>query len=116
MVIRPECSDDVGAIYAVHASAFPTEEEAKLVDRLRAANHLSVSFVAEHDGQVVGHIAFSPVLLKNTPGGLGLAPMGVMLEYQRRGIGDSLVRKGLEAAVKVGAEFVVVLGHPTYYP
>lgn len=116
MVIRPEQPGDVAAVYAVHASAFPTDAEARLVDALRAAGRLSVSLVAEDGGRVVGHIAFSPVSVAGAPGGLGLAPLAVIPECQRRGIGGLLVRGGLAVAAQSGARFVVVLGHPEYYP
>lgn len=117
MLIRPEQPGDVAAIHAVHTSTFPTDAEARLVDALRAACRLSVSLVAEHAGQVVGHIAFSPVSVAGrTAGGLGLAPLAVTPECQKRSIGSQLVREGLAVATRYGAGFVVVLGHLGYYP
>jgi putative acetyltransferase len=116
VVIRPEQPGDVQAIHAVHASAFPTDAEARLVDGLRTAGHLSVTLVAEDNGRIVGHVAFSPVSLAGAPGALGLAPLAVTPDRQRTGIGGRLVREGLAVAVAKGAQFVVVLGHPGYYP
>ncbi|MCI0681212.1 MAG: N-acetyltransferase [Gemmataceae bacterium] len=117
--IRPERPDDATAIHAVHAAAFPTDAEARLVGRLRAAGHACVSLVAELDGAVVGHILFSPVSLETPAGlisGLGLAPMAVLPGRQRRGIGSALVRDGLAACRQKPCPFVVVLGHPEFYP
>jgi putative acetyltransferase len=116
MLIRHEESGDIAAIRAVNRSAFPSDEEGLLVDSLRAANSLSISLVAEEGDQVVGHIAFSPVSVAGAPGGLGLAPMAVSPAFQRQGIGSRLVREGISAAARSGAGFVVVLGHPEYYP
>ena len=116
MVIRPEKPGDVAAIHAVHALAFPTDAEARLVDTLRAKGHLSVSLVAEDGGRVVGHVAFSPVTVVGAAGGLGLAPLAVIPDFQRLGIGALLVRDGLLAAARLEVGFVVVLGHSGYYP
>jgi len=116
MVVRPEEPGDVAAIHAVHVAAFPTDVEARLVDALRVAGRLDVSLVAEDGGRVVGHIAFSPVTVGEATCGLGLAPVAVVPVAQRQGIGGLLVRHGLAAAARVGAGFVVVLGHVEYYP
>jgi putative acetyltransferase len=67
----------------------------------------------------VGHILFSPVTLegpKSTLKGMGLAPMAVLPEYQGRGIGSRLVREGLRRLKRASIPFVIVLGHPGYYP
>lgn len=112
MVVRPEIPADLPAIYRVHASAFRTDGEARLVDALRKTGKLTVSLVAESAGNIVGHIAFSPV----TPGGgVGLGPVAVAPDFQRRGFGAQLIREGLDACRKAGATFVVVLGDPAYY-
>lgn len=116
VIVRPEAAADVAAVYAVHAAVFPTDAEARLVNALRAAGRLSVSLVAEDGGQVVGHVAFSPVSVAGAAGGLGLAPLGVTPAWQRRGVGGRLVREGLAVVAWFGAGFVVVLGHPGYYP
>ena len=118
-VIRVERLDDQAAIRAVHRAAFPTDAEAGLVDRLRDAGHSSVSLVAEVDGTVVGHILFSPVSIVAASGhrdGLGLAPVAVMPAHQRCGVGSALIREGLAVCRLQRCPFVVVLGHPAYYP
>lgn len=118
--IRPETPADIDAVRAVHKAAFPNPTEAGLVDRLRASGKAKVSLVAEVEGQIVGHILFSPVTISGPTGdvatGLGLAPLAVLPDVQRRGIGSRLTREGLDACRNGGYSFVVVLGHPTYYP
>lgn len=118
--IRPETPADEEAIHAVNASAFRTEGEAKVVDRLREVCNPFVSLVAEMDEQVVGHILFTPVTLKTTEcrtvQGMGLAPLAVLPAYQGRGIGSALCNAGLDAMAALDTTFVVVLGHPGYYP
>ena len=118
LTIRPETAADIAAIHDINARAFGRRGEADLVDRLRAANHASVSLVAERDGHVVGHILFSPVTMEHAPGsfrGAGLAPMSVLPEYQHTGIGSALVRDGLAACRRAGFDAVVVLGHVHFY-
>lgn len=115
MTIRPELPSDRESVYLVHAAAFPSDDEARLVDVLRDAGCLTVSLVAEESGRVVGHTALSPVSVAGTSGGLGLAPIAIMPEYQRQGIGSRLVQAALAAAAEKGAGFVVVLGAPGYY-
>jgi putative acetyltransferase len=99
----------------VHAASFPTPGEARLVDELRAAGRLLVSLVAEAHGEVVGHVAFSPVELQGASGGVGLAPLAVLPGFRRRGVGALLVREGLAHCRGSGRGFVVVLGDPGYY-
>ena len=103
----------------MNVSAFETPAEANLVDALREQAQPLVSLVAEDNGAVVGHIMFSPVSLSGHPAPLpimGLAPMAVAPEHQRKGIGSALVRAGLEQCKQLGFGAVVVLGHPSYYP
>lgn len=114
--IRPELPADIPAIHTVLTTAFPTQEEAELVKTLRHNGKLNISLVAEEDGIVVGHIAFSPVTVNGQPGGLGLAPVAVVPEFQSLGIGSQLVRDGLAAAKDQSADYAVVLGHSHYYP
>jgi putative acetyltransferase len=117
--IRGDTPDDYPAIRKLHERAFGGLAEAALVDTLRAAQKLVVSLVAVHQERLVGHIGFSPVTVADAPEGLravGLAPMSVLPEFQKRGIGSQLVHKGLEACRRQGEAVVVVLGHATYYP
>ena len=117
MTVRSERPADAEAVWALTAAAFGRPDEADLVDRLRET-HGYLALVVEDAGVVVGHIAFSPVAL-DPPASVdvrGLAPMAVAPDRQRGGIGSALVHAGLDACRSDGAEAVVVLGHPAYYP
>ena len=108
-VVRPEQPGDVAAIHAVHAASFPTDAEARLVSLLRAAGHLPVSLVAEADGAVVGHVAFSPVSAATGAVGAGLAPVAVLESHRRQGIAARLSEAGLAACRSAGFGWAVVL-------
>jgi len=119
VIVRAEAAGDGGAVAAVNRAAFERPDETELVDRLRREAAPQVSLVGEADGEIVGHIFFSPVTIEQAPGDalwMGLAPMAVQPQRQRRGIGGTLVRAGLGACRALGAAGVVVLGHPRYYP
>ena len=118
MKIRTETARDIEAIERVVASAFPTNAEAALVNALRAARKLRVSLIAERAGSVVGHVALSPVTLEpphRSISLLGLAPVAVLPEFQRQGIGSALIEHGLEACRNLKIDGVVVLGEPAFY-
>lgn len=118
VAIRPEQPDDISVIHAVHAACFPTDAEARLVDVLREAGRLCVSTVAVVKGEVVGHVAFSPVTLQGEADGgtgVGLAPIAVNEAFRCQGIAASLVREGLGACRAAGYGWAVVLGDPHYY-
>jgi putative acetyltransferase len=116
--IRQEKPEDIPLIYSVHEQTFKRDAEAKLADKLRqtCADHLSL--VADDNGTIAGHIMFTPVLIKNGKEiqGMGLAPMAVLPSRQRRGLGTLLVKTGLQILQDKGCPFVIVLGHPDYYP
>jgi putative acetyltransferase len=117
VTIRPEQPDDAPAVRGVHEAAFPTDAEADLVDRLRANGKAAVSLVAADDDRIVGHILFSPVAF-DPPADViafGLAPMAVLQEHEKHGVGRRLVQNGLAECHAKGACLVVVLGDPTYY-
>ena len=117
-IIRLETPDDIDGIHVVNLAAFAAGAEAKLVDNLRQNNAHVISLVAEQDQQIVGHILFTHVTIEpanRSFNALGLAPLAVLPQYQRQGIGSALVRKGLEIAPKAGFSNVIVLGHPEYY-
>ena len=117
--IRLETAADHEAVRHVNRLAFGRDNEAGIVDALRSGGYVWVSLVAEVEGRVVGHVLFSdlPIL---TDGGtvtaLSLAPMAVLPEFQRKGIGSALVQKGLDTCRGAGHRTVVVLGHPDFYP
>lgn len=116
--IRREQNGDAAGIRAVHVSAFPTDAEARLVDAIRKNGNTSVSLVAVLDDRIVGHVLFSPVSIEGDTGsarGVGLAPVAVRHEHQRRGIGAALIRAGIEECRRAGFDVVVVLGEPGYY-
>jgi putative acetyltransferase len=116
--IRGERKEDFEGVRRVNEAAFGQPAEADLVDALRSGGAATVSLVAEVKGQIVGHILFSPVTVQGADDlkAVGLGPMAVLPEHQRRGIGSLLIRKGLEYCRKAGIQAVVVLGHPDYYP
>jgi len=119
LAIRPERAADREAVFALVCAAFERDDEARLVDRLRAAGAACVSLVAERGGEIVGHVLFSPVHVRAGGRGrdaVGLAPLAVLPSSQRAGVGDALVREGLEACRAAGHALVFVLGHPSYYP
>ncbi len=119
LVVRDERPDDREAVFATHAAAFERPDEAELVDRIRANGHARIALVAELETVLVGHILFSPVTLQCADGavdGLGLAPLAVAPANQRAGIGGALVRAGLARCRALATPYVVVLGHPEYYP
>jgi putative acetyltransferase len=118
MHIRAERPTDRPHIHRTNEAAFGSPAEATLVDVLREEVPDVISLVAEDDGEVVGHIMFSPVRVDGARDirAMGLAPMAVMPERQRAGIGSALVRAGLAACTRRGVEAVFVVGHPPYYP
>lgn len=116
--IRDEQASDALPIRRVIERAFGQRSEADLVDALRRGDALTVSMVAEAGGEIVGHIAFSPVTIRAgdaTHEALGLAPLAVIPEQQRRGIGAALVRAGLDAGRARGHRVAVLVGDPAYY-
>ncbi|MFK7846775.1 MAG: GNAT family N-acetyltransferase [Rhodothermales bacterium] len=117
--IRPEETEDIEAIRRVNLDAFPQPAEANLVDALRTNVTNCISLVAEEGEEIIGHIMFSPVELKEqrtTVKMIGLAPMAVSSAHQNKGIGSALVNEGLKVCAAQGFEVVVVLGHPAFYP
>ncbi|NMC53036.1 MAG: N-acetyltransferase [Chloroflexi bacterium] len=118
--IRPECSSDIPAIHSVNAAAFERDSEAHLVDQLRDHGGLALSMVCVQDGQVIGHIAYSPVMIEFDDGGslpaLALAPVAILPEHQNSGIGTHLIQVSLDILKAQGHHLVIVLGHPDYYP
>jgi len=114
IAVRDERPGDLAAIRDVNDRAFDQPLEGRIVDALRAHGVVRLSLVAEVEGQVVGHILFSPVTSAGAEG-LGLGPMAVTPEQQRRGIGGALLQAALARLREAGCPFVVVLGHHEYY-
>lgn len=121
IAIRSETDADAGAIAGVTIAAFSTlpisnHTEQFIIAALRAAKALTVSLVAEMDGRVLGHIAFSPVAMSDgSPGWYGLGPVSVLPDYQRQGIGGALIQEGLSRLKQLGARGCCLVGHPEYY-
>lgn len=120
--IRRESRADSAAIADVTVAAFATLEisnqtEHLIVDALREAGALSLSLVAEREGGLVGHIAFSPVTMTDgSAGWYGLGPVSVHPDFQRMGIGKALIEEGLAGLKESGAKGCCLVGHPDYYP
>jgi len=119
--IRNETVDDVNTITEVTIAAFATlaishHTEQFIIEALRAAGTLTVSLVAEMDGRVVGHIAFSPVMISDgTSNWYGLGPVSVLPQFQRTGIGTGLINEGLMRLKEINAGGCCLVGHPEYY-
>lgn len=113
MILREESPADHAALRTLLEGAFGGTAEADLVEALREGQCLALSLVAEEDGQVVGHVALSP--MRAPAGALALAPLAVAPGRQRRGIGAALVEEALARARSAGWAAVFVLGEPGYY-
>ena len=121
VLIRDEKDTDYRVISDVTRSAFETmgisdHTEQFIIEALRSAKALTVSLVAEVDGVVVGHIAFSPVTFTDsTKGWYGLGPVSVHPDFQRIGIGKALIQEGLSRLKGLKAKGCCLVGHPKYY-
>jgi putative acetyltransferase len=119
IVVRREKPEDIEGIRKVNECAFEQPQEAHIVDALRNRCSDILSLVAVEGNRIVGYILFSPATIQTHDGevgGMGLAPIAVLPDYQGQGIGSKLVRAGLEVLKESSCPFVVVLGHPEYYP
>jgi putative acetyltransferase len=122
LLIRRETPADHAAVHDVHEQAFGRAAEADLVDKIRASDRAvpALSLVADLEGLVVGHVLLSYVDLEQRGGPvidvLLLAPLGVLPEHQRKGIGERLVQGGVDEAEAREEPVILVQGHPWYYP
>ncbi|HAU28964.1 MAG TPA: GNAT family N-acetyltransferase [Rhodospirillaceae bacterium] len=120
-IIRPEMPGDMAAIQIIHIEAFANhpishQTEHFIVNALRRAGALALSLVAEREGQIVGHVAFSRVMIDGRDQNwFMLGPVGVLPNCQKQGIGSALVRKGLERLKDMGADGCVLVGDPGFY-
>ena len=121
MIIRKEKAADSEAIAQVTIAAFQTlpisnHTEQFIINALRAAGALTLSLVAEIDGRIVGHIAFSPVTISDgTRDWYGLGPISVLPEYHKQGIGKSLINNGLSLLKELDGQGCALVGDPNYY-
>ncbi len=119
MIIRREGPTDISAIRFVNEQAFGGSGEANAIEQLRDRDAVTLSLVAVIDNRVVGHLLFSPATIESPDQAwpaVGLAPLSVLPDFQRQGIGTALMNAGLEECRRLGHERVVVLGHAEYYP
>jgi putative acetyltransferase len=119
IIVRRETAKEHGAIRSVNEAAFGRADEADLIDRLRTEGAVLASFVADSGGHIVGHLLFSRMMIETASGSVAavaLAPVAVMPDRQRQGVGGHLIRHGLDWLRGRGETIVLVVGHPEYYP
>ena len=121
MILRKETIADIDAITKVTIAAFKNlavsnQTEQYIINALRDADALTLSLVAEIDGRIVGHIAFSPVIISDgTKDWYALGPISVLPEYQKQGIGKSLINEGLSLLKQLNGQGCALVGDPNYY-
>ena len=118
ITVREAQEADYSAVYEIHEAAFGQPAEARLVEALRTDASPQISLVAEREERLVGHVFLSPVTVEGNPpkaGCAGLAPLGVLPEAQRSGVGSALVRDALARCPAAGWSIVFLLGDPAYY-
>jgi putative acetyltransferase len=118
-MIRDVTASDYAAIRAVLRHAFPANEEADLVEQLRADGDVLVELVAASDAAIQGHILYSPLAIERNGAAIkaaALAPVAVLPAFQSEGIGGELIRAGNARCAGLGLDAIVVLGHADYYP
>jgi putative acetyltransferase len=116
--VQSESSRDRDAIRAVTEAAFGRPAEADLIDGLRMERAVLLSLVALVDQQLIGHVLFSRMLIETERGSVAavaLAPVSVLPDLQRQGVGGALIRHGLQRLRGRGERIVIVVGHPAYY-
>ncbi|CAF5102530.1 unnamed protein product, partial [Rotaria magnacalcarata] len=121
--IRPEQASDRNDVFRIHQDGFQRNDEAELVDKLRENSQFntSLSFVASIDNKIVGHLLFTPIKINyaftsKSFSSLALAPISILSDYQRQGIGSKLIEYGLNELKAHGFASVIVLGHENFYP
>lgn len=117
--IREERQEDYNAIKEVNDKAFNQPQEGMIIEKIRKSGTEILSLVAVIEDKIVGHILFSTVKIENYPDlkdGMGLAPMAILPEHQKQGIGSLLIKEGIERLKMKSVPYIVVLGHEHYYP
>ena len=118
-MIRDATASDFAAIRQVVRHAFGQDDEANLVEQLRADGDALVELVAASDIAIQGHILYSPLAIERdgqTLQAAALAPVSVLPAFQRKGIGGALIRAGNARCAALGLDAIIVLGHADYYP
>ena len=116
MKIRKEKISEIGQITEIHNQAFNGPDEGRIVENLRKNGNLTQSIICEINGELVGHIAYSPLINNcNEVIGIGLAPVAVRPSFQNQGIGSELIKSGNQKAFDLGFRKIFVLGDPNYY-
>ena len=118
MIVRHESEEDIADIRKLHEQAFEQSLEADIVDALRKNCKDIISLVADNDGKIIGHVLFSPAEILGPHGvlkGVALAPMAVLPDMRRKGVGTRLVKHGLVQLMRAGCPFIIVIGRPDYY-
>lgn len=121
MIIRAEKESDITKVFEITKAAFKNHPysqgtEQFIIDALRRDGALTISLVAEIDGKVVGHVAFSLVNISDgSSDWYGLGPVSVQPEFQRQGIGKALILEGLSRLKALGAQGCILVGDPAYY-
>jgi putative acetyltransferase len=116
--IRVENKSDFNAIKDVNDKAFNQPQGGNIIDKIRNTDSGILSLVAELDNKIIGHIFFSPVEIEGHPeikNGMGLAPLAVLPEYQKQGIGKMLINESINILKNQSVPFIIVLGHEHYY-
>lgn len=119
VVIRNELPADVAEIGRINDAAFGQPQEGRIIAALRDTGAVLLSLVAVVDGRLAGHVLFSPATVireSNGVTGAALGPMAVLPRYQRQNCGTKLVETGIELLRKAAYPFIVLVGHPEYYP
>jgi len=119
VIVRKEKPSDYKSIRKINDLAFGQAQEGRVIDKIREIDQSAISLVAEYNDEVVGHIFFSSAQIDGHPEitkGMGLAPMAVLPKFQRLGIGGKLINEGIHIIKNNSTPFIIVLGHPEYYP
>ena len=119
MLIRQESRTDYRKIRELTDGAFGSTEESQLIDKLRTAGVVLLSLVAEDEGEIVGHILFSRIVIESAGAAIpvvALAPMCVSSVHQKKGIGGALIQQGIRILRQRGEKVIFAVGHKRYFP